>query len=181
MAIKIENLATVKLPPKTQQIIDSVLNSVPRDHLRGIGRLRIVDTIDDPRLRLQINTPPPGLYHPKQGTQTAWLEVSAKALVSNSIPFHKRFVQRLSYKGNLAAIMFSLIGQHYHLTMRHSVKKNQLEGAIRSYTESYLRQWSGRENSMRSRLFKPFQPTLERWAISLRRRAKEQEKKQKGK
>lgn len=176
MAIKIENQSTTKLPPKTLQIIEAVLKAVPRDHLRGIDRVRIVDAINDPRLRLPTTNTPPGLYHPKQGNQTAWLEIAASALVSKSQPLHKRFMQRLSFKGNLAAILFSLVGQHYHLTMRHSVKRSQLEGSIRAYTENHLRLWSERESSFRSRLFKPFQPTLERWAQSLKRRAKEEEK-----
>jgi hypothetical protein len=83
----------------------------------------------------------------------------------------KRIMPRLSFKGNLAAIIFSLTGQHYYLTLRHSIKRGQIESAVRAYTEKHLRIWHERQHTLRSRLFKPFQPTLERWGRSLQKRA----------
>ena len=172
MAIKIENFSSAKLPRQTEARIEKMLHSLPREHLRGIERLRLVDFISDPRqLRAPQRTPLPGLYHPRQGAQPAWLEISVETLLPRSQPFFKRLVPRLSFKSNLAAVIFSLVGQHYHLTLRHSVKKSQIEPAVRAYTEKHLRLWSEREHTMRSRLFKPFQPTLERWARALQRRA----------
>ena len=51
MAIKIENSSSAKLARSTEANIDKILNSFPREHLRGIERLRLVDSISDPRLR----------------------------------------------------------------------------------------------------------------------------------
>lgn len=177
MAIKIEFETTSKLPKKTNSQIEKILECLPREHLRGVERIRLVDTINDPRLKnLQQRSNLPGLYHPKQGAQPAWLEVAAGVLLPRSKPLMKRLMPRLSFKGNLAAIIFSLVGQHYYLTLRHSIKRGQIETAVRAYTEKYLRVWHERQNTVRSRLFKPFQPTLERWGRSLQKRAAAEKK-----
>ena len=102
---------------------------------------------------------------------------SVGKLLPGSKPFYKRLMPRLSFKGNLAAVMFSLIGQHYYLTLRHSVKRGQIEGSVRAYTEKYLRQWSEKQGGFRAKLFKPFQPTLERWGRSLQKKAAAEKKK----
>ena len=177
MAIKIENQTTAKLPRHTEGHIESLLNSLPREHLRGIERLRLVDAISDPRLRIPQKTSLPGLYHPRQGTQPAWLEIAIDTLLPRSPVFYKRLMPRLSFRGNLAAIIFSLVGQHYYMTLRHSVKKGQLETAVRTYTEKHLRAWGAGQNTWRSRLFKPIQPMMERWARALQRRAANEKKK----
>ena len=177
MAIKIENFSDAKLPKQTEARIEKILESLPREHLRGIDRVRLVGQINDPRLRVPQKTALPGLYHPRQGAQPAWLEISIDALLPRSKVFYKRLMPRLSFRGNLAAVLFSLVGQHYYMTLRHSVKKGQLEPSIRAYTEKHLRAWSEREHTFRSRLFKPFQPTIERWARSLQRRAAAERKK----
>ncbi|MGB8508870.1 MAG: hypothetical protein WCD76_10715 [Pyrinomonadaceae bacterium] len=172
MAIKIELSTATPLPSRTQTLIEKILSSIPREHLRGIERIKIVDVIKDARLRITQNALLPGLYHPKQGSQPAWIEVAINALIPPSRPFYQKILPRLSFKGNLAAVIFSLVGQHYYLTLRHSVKKGQIEASVRSYTENQLRLWGTKEHSLRSRIFKPFQPTLERWARSLQRQAK---------
>lgn len=171
MAIKIENQSSAKLPAKTEALIEKVLACVPREHLRGLERVRLVDAITDQRVRLPQATQLPGLYHPRQGTQAAWLELSMDALLPGHKPFFKRLLPRLSFKNNLAAVLLSLIAQHYHFTLRHSVKKGQIEPAVRAYTEKYLRIWGEREHNLRTRLFKPLQPTFERWARTLQKRA----------
>ncbi len=172
MAIKIEVETTAKLPKKTHSQIEKILECLPREHLRGIERIRLVDNINDPRLKnLQQRSDLPGLYHPKQGAQAAWLEIATGVLLPRSKPLTKRIMPRLSFRGNLAAIVFSLIGQHYYLTLRHSIKRGQIEAAVRSYTEKHLRSWHERQHTLRSRIFKPFQPTLERWGRSLQKRA----------
>ena len=172
MAIKIEVETGTKLPKKTNTQIEKILECLPREHLRGVERIKLVDSINDPRLKnLQQRTNLPGLYHPKQGAQAAWLEIAAGVLLPRSKPLMKRIMPRLSFKGNLAAIVFSLIGQHYYLTLRHSIKRGQIETAVRAYTEKHLRIWHDRQNTVRSRLFKPFQPTLEKWGRSLQKRA----------
>ncbi|MGA9998440.1 MAG: hypothetical protein WBP93_23705 [Pyrinomonadaceae bacterium] len=175
--MKIENLSQIKLPKKTPAFVEDVIESVPKEHLRGIDKVRLVDYISDPRLKsLSLKSEMPGLYHPRQGAQQAWLEVAVGAVLPQSKPFLKRLMPRLSYKGNLAAIIFSLVGQHYYLTLKHSVKKSQLEQSVRAYTEKRLRAWHERQHSFRARLFKPIQPTLERWSRTLQKRAKTEKK-----
>jgi hypothetical protein len=177
MAIKIDNLSTRQpLPETLNETIQRIVEAAPREHLRGLERIRLVDTINDPRLRVGQTANLPGLYHPRQGSQPAWLEVALDVLMPRSIPFYKRWMSRLSLKTNLAAVIFSLIGQHYHLTLKHSVKKGQFEQSVRAYTEKHLKKWSENQHSFRARLFKPLQPTLEKWARSLQKRAKEQKK-----
>ena len=172
MQIRIENKSTIHLSPKIIQNIERVLKFIPASHVRGIERLRIVDKISDPRLSQEVRNSQPGLYHPKQGSQSAWIEIAIGTLMPSSSPFFKRMFQRFALKGNLATVLFSLVGQHYLLTQRHSLKKNQLEGAIRSYTQAQLKSWVASENRFRTRLFKPIQPTIERWSRSLQQRAK---------
>src|SRR5919205_390857 len=165
MINKIENISSrQKLPAGTLETLKKIINTLPKEHLRGIDRVRLVDSINDPRLRQANTTQLPGLYHPKQGAQPAWLEVALDVLLPKNAPIHKRLLPRLSFKANLAAVIFSLVGQHHYLTLRHSVKKGQLESSIRLYTEKHLKSWNEREHSFRARLFRPFQPVLERWA-----------------
>src|ERR1044071_5599416 len=172
MAIKIEIEEGVHLPAKSQNQIEKILECLPREHLRGVERIKLVNGISDPRVKhLQQHTDLPGLYHPKQGAQAAWLEIAAGVLLPRSNPLTKRIMPRLSFRGNLAASVFSLRGQHYYLTGRHSIKRSQIEAAVRSYTEKHLRAWHERQHTLRSRIFKPFQPTLERWGRSLQKRA----------
>jgi hypothetical protein len=178
MGIKIEDQTGRKLPKGIHAQIERMFESLPREHLRGIERLRLVNTINDPRLKTpQQRTDLPGLYHPRQGAQPAWLEVALDVLLPRSKPLLKRLIPRLSFKGNLAAVIFSLVGQHYYLTLRHSIRKGQLETAVRSYTEKQLRAWHEQSHSRRARLFKPIQPTLERWGRTLQKRATAEKKK----
>jgi len=175
MNIKFENLsARGKLPKRTLQTIDNLLSTIPREHLRGIERLRLVDTIRDPRVRNTQKSAQklPGLYYPKQGPKQAWIEIALDVLLPRDGPLHKRILPRLSFKANIAAVVFSLVGQHHFLTLRHSVRRGQLEPFIRDYTEKQLKRWNEKEHGLRARIFKPIQPTLERWARSLQRRAK---------
>lgn len=176
MAIKIELQTEAKLPSNVKQQVSSVLETLPREHLRGIDRVRIVDSINDPRIRVPQKIELPGLYHPRQGTQPAWLEIAANTLLPPKQPFHKRLMSKLSFKSNIAALTISLVGQHYHLTMRHSLKKGQLEPAIRVYTEKHLKLWGDKQSGWRTRLFKPLQPTFEKWAKSLQRQAAKEKK-----
>jgi hypothetical protein len=175
MINKIENNSSrQKLPQGIEDFIKKIVSTLPKEHIRGIDRVRFVDSINDPRLRntQAKNAQLPGLYHPRLGSQPAWLEVALDVLLPKNSPFYKRLLPRLSFKANLAAVIFSLVGQHHYLTLRHSVKKGQLESSIRLYTERQLRRWNEKEHSLRVRLFKPLQPTFERWARNLQRRAK---------
>lgn len=172
MAIKIEFDSEIKAPRKARVWIESLLGGLPREHIRGIERIRLVEYINDSRLKnSERHTNLPGLYHPKQGAKAAWMEVAIGVMIPRSKSLMKRIMPRLSFRGNLAAVIFSLVGQHYYLTLRHSVKRGQMEPAIRAYTENQLRIWHERNHTIRSRIFKPFQPTLERWGRALQKRA----------
>jgi hypothetical protein len=178
VAIKIENQAERKLPKDTEKHLEDAFDSLPREHTRGLERIRLVEFISDPRLRNTFQASElPGLYHPRQGPKGAWLEVAVGVLLPGNKPAHKRIIPRLSFKGNLSATIFSLVGQHYHFTLKHSLKKAQLEPAIRAYTEKHLKAWNEKKHSFRARLFKPLQPTLERWAKGLQKRAAAEKKK----
>ena len=178
MAIRIENQYERPLPKGALQQIEEAFDSLPREHTRGIERIRLVPFITEPRIRGQFQaTELPGLYHPRQGPKGAWLELAVNVLLTPDKPFHKRIVPRLSFKSNIVALVFSLVGQHYHFTLKHSMKKTQLEPAIRQYTEKQLKLWNERKHSFRAKLFKPLQPTFERWAKSLQKRAAAEKKK----
>ena len=178
MAIKIENQYEGKLPKSTVGLIEKALDTLPREHTRGIERVRLVNTISEPRLKGPVQSSDlPGLYHPRQGSKGPWLEIAIGVLLPANKPIHKRIIPRLSFKGNIAAILFSLVGQHYHLTLRHSVKRTQVEPAVRLYTEKQLKAWNEKQHSLRARIFKPIQPTLERWGKSLQKKAAAEKKK----
>jgi hypothetical protein len=169
-ALKIENLTGRTLPRNTLPAIDKILSYVPKEHLRGIEKLKLVGTISDPRLPETQRSTLPGLYHPRQLNQSAWIEVAIETLLPRNGSLFKRIAPRLSFKGNLAAVLYSLVGQHYHFTMRHSVKKNRLEGAVRAYTEGLLKQWGEGEHQLRARIFKPLRPFFEKWAKDLKKK-----------
>lgn len=180
--IRIENQATFALPKDTEAHINKVLDYLPVEQIRGIEKVRLVDFISDPRLKnldVPLKGDLPGLYHPRAGNQNAWLEMSMGALLQPTETFVKRWMAKTSLKGNLAGLVFSLVGQHYYLTLRHSVKKQNLEPQIRQYAEKNLKAWSETQsaNSFRAKLFKPFRPTIERWAKWLNKKAVEAQKK----
>ena len=178
MPIRIENQYEGALPKGAIEQVEGALESLPREHTRGIERVRLVPYISDPRIKGQFQaTELPGLYHPRQGSKGPWLEIAINVLLPANKPFHKRIVPRLSFKSNLVALVFSLVGQHYHLTLRHSLKRTQLEPAVRMYTEKQLKAWNEKKHSFRAKLFKPLQPTFERWAKSLQKRAVAEKKK----
>ncbi len=183
MAIKIEINSSIELPKGTQDELEKMFNFVPREHLRGLEKLKLVDFINDPRLK-NANIPQkndlPGLYHPRMGNQNAFMEIAVGVLLKPYESYFNRLMPRMSFKANLATMVFSLIGQHYYLTLRHSIKRTQVESQVRQYTEKHLRTWSEKqsENSTRAKIFKPFRPLLERWAKALNKRAANAKRKQ---
>ena len=75
-------------------LIDSVMDSLPREHTRGIERVRLVEAIMEPRLRGMVQASElPGLYHPRQGPKGPWLEVAIGVLLPGNKPIHKRIIQ----------------------------------------------------------------------------------------
>lgn len=180
--LKIDNQSSIDLPKGTDDHIQKVLDFLPFEQLRGLDRIKLVDFINDPRLKnmdVPMKGDLPGLYHPKVQNQSAWLEMSMGALLQPTEGFAKRWMAKTSFKTNLAGLIFSLVGQHYYLTLRHSVKKQGLEPQIRQYAEKNLKTWSEQQNqnSFRAKLFKPFRPALERWAKWLNKKAANVQKK----
>lgn len=179
--VRVENQATFALPKDTDSLIEKAMDYLPTEHIRGLEKVKIVDFINDPRLKnleMPMKGDLPGLYHPKQGNQAAWLEMSMGALLQPTESFAKRWMAKTAFKSNLAGLIFSLVGQHYYITLRHSVKKTGLEPQIRQYAEKNLRSWSESQNanSLRAKIFKPFRPTIERWAKWLNKKAAEAKK-----
>jgi len=180
--IKIENQASLTLPKKAVENIEKAVDFLPTEQIRGLERIRLVDFINDPRLK-NLDTPMkgdlPGLYHPKQGNQGAWLEMSMGALLQPTEGFAKRWMAKTSFKSNIAGLIFMLVGQHYYLTLRHSVKKQNLEPQIRQYSEKNLRAWNEKQNegSLRAKIFKPVRPFIERWAQGRNKKAVAAQKK----
>lgn len=166
MQTKYENNLETKASQKISPVVVGVLKILPREHLRGLDHIRFVKKIKDTRVRSQ-TLDIPALYHPKQGPRSAWLEIATDILLGPSQPLQKRLILRMSFKSNLATLIISLVGQHYYSTLRHSIKRGQLEHAIRNYTEKYLKLWSCSEHKIRARLFKPLETSLERWARTL--------------
>jgi hypothetical protein len=179
--IRIDNKASFPLPKGTIENINKVLDFLPTEQIRGVEKIKLVDYINDPRLK-NLDTPLkgdlPGLYHPRQGNQAPWMEMSMGALLQPTETFIKKFMAKSSFKGNLAGLLFSLVGQHYYMTLRHSVKKGGLEPQIRQFAEKNLKAWSEKQNegSVRAKIFKPFRPALERWAKWLNKKAAEAKK-----
>lgn len=179
--VKIENQSTIDLPKDTEQTIRKVLASLPIEHLRGLEKVRLVDFIKPPQVKTEvpIKGDLPGLYHPRAGNLAPWFEVSMGALLQPTENFTKRWMAKSSFKGNLAGLLFSLVGQHYYLTLRHSVKRQNLEPQVRQYAEKNLKSWSEKQqvNSFRAKLFKPLRPYMERWAKWLNKKAAAAQKK----
>jgi hypothetical protein len=174
--IRIENASSITLPRDTDATINKILDFLPIEQIRGIEKIKLVDVINDPRLKnmdMPIKGDLPGLYHPRAGNQAPWIEMSMAALLQPTETFVKKFMAKSSFKGNLAGLVFSLVGQHYYLTQRHSVKRQSLEPQIRQYAEKNLRRWSDKqtETSWRGKIFKPVRPYLERWAKWLNKKA----------
>ncbi|MCU1288163.1 MAG: hypothetical protein JWN60_392 [Acidobacteria bacterium] len=181
--IRIENQASFQLPKGAETLINKILDYLPVEHLRGLEKIRLVDFINDPRLKnmdVPLKGDLPGLYHPRMGNQNAWLELSMGALLQPTESFAKRWMAKSSFNGNLAGMLFSLVGQHYYLTLRHSVKKQNLEPQIRQYAEKNLRAWGETQqvNNFRTKMLKPFRPHIEKWAKWLSKKALEAQKKQ---
>jgi hypothetical protein len=179
--LKIEDQSTLDLPKGAHEQIQKALDFLPIEHQRGLERVKLVDFINDPRLK-NLDTPVkgdlPGLYHPRVQNNGAWLELSMGALLQPTEGWAKRWMAKSAFKSNLAGLIFSLIGQHYYLTLKHSVKRQSMEPQIRQYAEKNLRQWSEFQNkdSIRAKIFKPVRPFIERLAKWLNKKAAQNKK-----
>lgn len=178
--IKIENKSSIALPKNAEETIRQIIQFAPPEHLRGVERVKLVDFIKHPQVKdMPVSGDLPGLYHPKVQNKNPWFEISLGALLQPTEGFAKRWMAKSSFKSNLAGLIFSLVGQHYYLTLRHSVKKTNIEPQVRQYAQKSLKEWSEKQNanSKRAKFFKPFQPYIERWAKWLNKKASEAQKK----
>ena len=181
--LKIENQVTFELPKNYEAEIYKALDFLPTEHTRGLEKIKLVDYINNPQLQkmdVPLKGDLPGLYHPKMGTKMAFLEIAMGAILQPTEGFSKRWMAKQSFKGNVAGLIFSLVGQHYYLTLRHSVKRQSLEPQIKQYAEKNLKAWSQQNqnpNSFRAKMFKPLRPYIERWAKWLNKKAAAAQKK----
>lgn len=178
--LKIENQSSIALPKKSEETIRQLLAYLPTEHQRGLERIRLVDFIKPPPMKTDVPLKGdlPGLYHPRVQNKAAWLEISIGALLQPTENFGKRWMAKSQFKSNLAGLIFSLVAQHYHLTLRHSIKRENLEPQIRQYAQKNLKAWSEKQsaNSKRAKFFKPLQPYIERWAKWLNKKASNAQK-----
>ena len=179
--IKIENQSSIELPKTALEDIKKILAYLPTEHMRGLEKVKLVDFIKHPQMKTDtpIKGDLPGLYHPKAGSQNAYMEVSTGALLQPTEGFAKRWMAKSAFKSNIAGLLFSLVGQHYYLTLRHSVKRQGLESQIRQYAQKNLKEWSEKQadTSKRAKFFKPFRPYIEKWAKWLNKKAVAAQKK----
>lgn len=178
MTIKIDNQAMIPTPSKTEQIINSALDVIPREHLRGLHRVVLVDFISPQQQRKQIPNASelPGIYHPRVGNEQPYFEIALGVLLPSSKGFFQKLAARLNYKVNLIGLLHSLQAQHYHLTFSHGIKKHQYERAIRLYMEKYFEIWREKNGGWRTKLFKPFKPYIEKWSKKLKKRYEEEKR-----
>lgn len=180
--IKIENQSSIDLPKNAIEDIRKIVAFLPIEHQRGLEKIKLVDFVKHPQMG-KTDTPIkgdlPGLYYPKVGTQNPYIEISIGALLQPTEGFAKRWMAKSTFKSNIAGLIFSLVGQHYYLTLRHSVKRQNLEPQIRQYAQKNLKDWSEKNNanSKRAKFFKPLQPYFERMAKWLNKRAAATQKK----
>jgi hypothetical protein len=98
--IRLENQTTFEAPKDTESTVDRVLKFVPIEHLRGLEKVKLVDFINDPRLKnldVPLKGDLPGLYHPKAGNQNAWLEISMGALLQPTEGFAKKWMAKSQF------------------------------------------------------------------------------------
>jgi len=170
MNVKVEVLSTQSIKDLDKRV-ERVLEVVPQEHLRGLSKIVLVDTIAEPRLSASQRSTLPALYHPKFSGQSAWAEVSMGVL-SPKEKFPKRLLTKLALKSNLAQVVLSLVAQHYQMTLSKGVKKGALEPAIKSYVERHFEKWREKDGGLRVKLLKPFKPQLDRFARKLAKKYK---------
>lgn len=175
MPVKIENNSTLKAPVDIEKLINSVFDSVPREHTIGITKVVIVDEITlDRRLQLATKDPQPILYHPKTPLNPAYIEIALARFLLKGEAFHKRLMARLNFRAQVAGALLATIGQHYHISFSHGMKKKRApEAPVRTYAERNFVLWRDKHGGLRAKLLKPLRPYLERFERWLLRKMKE--------
>lgn len=179
MAIKVENRSSIPVADIEGQIA-AAFDCVPVEHLRGFGRVLVVDRVEDPRLPKAQAEGLPVLYHPRMpGSASAFGEIALAVLLPADAPWWKRRMARAQLRAMIAQSVISLAAQHYIITLQTRMKKKGpgVERALREYVERYFVVWRDRQTGLRARLFRPLVPYLERWQKSARRYQAEQARK----
>ncbi len=70
MNVKIE-VHSDKAIKDLERKVEKVLEVVPQEHLRGLSKIVVVETINEPRLTATQRATLPALYHPKMAGQSA--------------------------------------------------------------------------------------------------------------
>ena len=170
--IKIEDTLQNKYSKIISGIVKDAIGHLPREHTIGISKVKIVDEITLPKSNAAAaKAKLPGLYHPRQGPYMAWIELSLNSFIPLSEASYKRIMYRLSLRANTTSTLFALVGQHYFMTLRHSVKKPHIEAFIKDYTYKQLQTYRAHRYKFRYRLTKPIQPYLEKLVRSLNKKA----------
>jgi hypothetical protein len=180
MAIKVENQASVLAPVKNlDEQIQRALECVPVEHLRGLGRVVLVDRIEDPRLDPSLTANLPVLYRPRMpGQASAAGEIALAIVFPPDANWFKKLVTRGQARALVAQLALSIAAQHYLVTLSSRKKKGGgIERAAREYVEKYFAVWRERQGGLRAKLFKPLIPYLERWQKSARKYQAEQARK----
>src|SRR5262245_21045040 len=111
-------------------MLDRAVAALPAEHLFGLEKIVVVDNVTEPRLSAAQRSALPALYHPKMPGQRAWAEI-AMDVVAPRKKFPKNLLTRLTLKATIAQVVISLVAQHYCLTLKKGIKKNQFEVACR--------------------------------------------------
>lgn len=154
-------------------MLDRAIAALPAEHLVGLEKIVVVDSVTEPRLSAAQRSALPALYHPKMPGQRAWAEI-AMDVVAPRKKFPKNLLTKLTLKATVAQVVISLVAQHYCLTLRKGIKKNQFEVACRQYVEKHFETWREREGGLRAKLLKPFKPYLDKFAKKLARRYRQE-------
>src|SRR5215475_15019781 len=128
-------------------MVERAIAVLPAEHMVGLEKIVVVDSVTEPRLSAAQRSTLPALYHPKMPGQMAWAEVAISVLAPKR-KFPQNLLTKLALKSNLAQVILSLVAQHYYLTLSKGIKKNQLETACRQYVEKYFESWREREGGL---------------------------------
>ncbi|HZS48157.1 MAG TPA: hypothetical protein VFC63_24020 [Blastocatellia bacterium] len=169
MAIKVENKSSIPTRGDIVLLMQSMLELVPVEHLRGLTKVVILDNVESQFVDATQRAQLPFLYIPKTPGSSAWGQVALSPLLPRD-SFMKKISGKLSFKANLAQTVYALVGQHYALTLGKNRKKGQLEAAVRTYVEKYFKEWRESHHKIRTKIFKPIQPYLEKFAKKLQKK-----------
>ena len=170
MPIKIENRSS-NPSLQLEEFINAAVECVPTEHIRGLGRIVLVDTIDDPRLPKEQAGKLPAIYFPKvPGSPVAYGEIALGVLMPEA-SFLKRFLAKSQLKANVVQCTLLIVAQHHHLTIAGRRKgATGIERSVREYVEKFFKVWRDRQQGLRARLARPLIPYLERWQKAAQKR-----------